>query len=163
MENSIKSISTELFYKIRSRFSGLKLGEATGEITINPENAVFFDFDYMEGEVPLGHVSISLAEPTSMKVYYSTGITETMSTLQKNHWYEFLGGLREFAKRRLMNFDTRDIAKDYLDKRDFTFLSQYSTNPGQDGDGNMNESMYGTTKTSYQKLLDTKLIIKHKK
>ncbi len=162
MENSIKSISTDLFYKIRSRFSGLKLGKETGETTINPEEAVFFDFDYMEGENPIGHVSISLAEPTSMKVYYSTGITETMTSTQKNGWYDFLGGLREFAKRRLMNFDTRDIAKDNLDKRDFAVLSQY-TNKAASGETNMSESMYGTTKTSYQKLNDTKLIIKHKK
>ncbi len=163
MDDNIKSISTDLFYKIRSRFTGLKLGEESGQVTINPEDAVFFDFDYTEGEVPLGHVSISLAEPASMKIYYSTNITEGMSTVQKNNWYGFLRGLREFAKRRLMNFDTRDIAKDYLDKRDFAFLSQYSNKTGQSGDGTMNEGMYGTSKTSYQKLLDTKLIIKHKK
>jgi hypothetical protein len=163
MENTVKSISTDLFYKIRSRFTGLRLGEAAGEITINPEDAVFFDFDYMEGEVPLGHVSISLAEPTSLKVYYSSGITENMSTFQKSNWYGFLRELREFAKRRLMNFDTRDIAKDHLDKRDFAFLSQYSKNQQDSGEAKMNESMYGTSKTSYQKLLDTKLIIKHKK
>ena len=161
MENSIKSISTDLFYKIRSRFSGLKLGAEDGTVTINPEEAAFFDFDYMEGENPLGHVSISLAEPTSMKVYYSTGITEDMSSSQKNGWYDFLKSLREFAKRRLMNFDTRDIAKDNLDKRDFTFLSQYTKAAG--GENTMSESMYGSTKTSYQKLNDTKLIIKHKK
>ena len=161
MENSIKSISTDLFYKIRSRFSGLKLGAEDGTVTINPEEAVFFDFDYMEGENPLGHVSISLAEPTSMKVYYSTGISENMSSSQKNGWYDFLKSLREFSKRRLMSFDTRDIAKDNLDKRDFAFLSQYTKSAG--GEQNMSESMYGTTKTSYQKLNDTKLIIKHKK
>jgi len=102
MEDNIKSVSTDLFYKIRSRFSGLKLGSELGEITINPEDAVFFDFDYMEGENPVGHVSISLAEPGNMKVYYSTGITENMDAVQKDGWYDFLRGLREFAKRRLM-------------------------------------------------------------
>jgi len=162
MENNIKSVSTDLFYKIRNRFSGLKLGTATGEVTINPEEAVFFDFDYMEGENAIGHISISLAETGSMKVYYSTGITETMSSTQKTGWYDFLKNLREFSKRRLMNFDTRDIAKDNLDKRDYAFLSQYS-NQNNSGDNTMSEGMYGSTKTSYQKLNDTKLIIKHKK
>ena len=159
MEDNLKSISTDLFYKVRSRFSGLKLGTNLGEVTINPEEAAFFDFDYMEGEKPLGHVSISLAEPGSMKVYYSTGISENMDTIQKGGWYDFLKSLREFAKRRLMNFDTRDIAKDNLDKRDFAFLSQYSK-PAI-GESVMKEGMYGTSKTSYQKLNDTKLIIKH--
>ena len=159
----MKSISEDLFYKIRSRFQGLKLGKETGEITINPAEAAFFDFDYMEGENPIGHISISLAEPTSMKVYYSTGITEAMDVVQKDNWYGFLKELRQFAKRRLLSFDTRDIAKDNLDKRDFMFLSQNAqtkTNPV--GESVMSESnLYGTKTMSFQKLLDTKLIIKH--
>jgi hypothetical protein len=164
------NIATDLFYKIRSRFRGLKLGAETGQITINPEEARFFDFDYMEGEEPIGHVSISLAEPNSMKVYFSHGITESMDSLQKDHWYGFLKELRQFAKRRLLNFDTRDIAKDNLDKRDYAFLSQYSNpNPASDnavqtpvGESIMSESaMYGTRTVSYQKLENTRLIIKH--
>jgi len=162
MEDNLKSISTDLFYKVRSRFSGLKLGKETGEVTINPEEAVFFDFDYMEGENPLGHVSISLAEQGNMKVYYSTGIAESMSPVQKNGWYDFLRSLREFAKRRLMSFDTRDITKDNLDKRDYAFLSQYSNNSPV-GESIMKEGMYGSSKTSYQKLENTKLIVKHSK
>jgi hypothetical protein len=165
------NISTDLFYKIRSRFSGLKLGAETGEITINPEEARFFDFDYMEGETPLGHVSISLAEPNSMKVYFSTGITESMEESQKDNWYGFLKELRQFAKKRLMAFDTRDITKDNLDKRDFEFLSQNAQPKPQAsayiiqkpvGESVMSESaMYGTKTVSYQKLMDTRLIIKH--
>ena len=164
------NIATDLFYKIRSRFQGLKLGAETGQITINPEEARFFDFDYMEGEQPIGHVSISLAEPNSMKVYFSHGITESMDPDQKDHWYGFLKELRKFAKRRLLNFDTRDIAKDNLDKRDYAFLSQYSNpNPNKDtsvqkpvGESIMSESaMYGTKTVSYQKLENTRLIIKH--
>jgi hypothetical protein len=164
------NIATDLFYKIRSRFSGLKLGAETGQITINPEEARFFDFDYMEGEQPIGHVSISLAEPNSMKVYFSHGITEAMDSTQKDHWYGFLKELRKFAKRRLLNFDTRDISKDNLDKRDYAFLSQYSNpKPTTDnavqkpvGESIMSESaMYGTKTVSYQKLENTRLIIKH--
>jgi hypothetical protein len=163
------NIATDLFYKVRSRFSGLKLGAETGQITINPEEARFFDFDYMEGETPIGHVSISLAEPNSMKVYFSHGITEGMNDGQKNNWYSFLKELREFAKRRLLSFDTRDIAKDNLDKRDYEFLSQNAQpKPKMDtiqkpvGESIMSEStMYGSRLMSYQNLLDTRLIIKH--
>ena len=84
--DATNNIATDLFYKVRSRFSGLKLGAETGEITINPEQARFFDFDYTEGETPMGHVSISLAEPNSMKVYFSNGITEGMddTSLRRN-------------------------------------------------------------------------------
>jgi hypothetical protein len=165
------NIATDLFYKIRSRFSGLKLGGEDGSITINPDEARFFDFDYMEGETPLGHVSISVAEPNSMKVYFSTGITESMEETQKDNWYGFLKELRQFAKKRLMSFDTRDISKDNLDKRDFQFLSQNaqpkpenSSNVIQKpvGESVMSESqLYGTKNVSYQKLENTRLIIKH--
>ena len=124
----------------------------------------------MEGETPIGHVSISLAEANSMKVYFSHGITESMDAGQKNKWYGFLKELRMFAKRRLLNFDTRDIAKDNLDKRDYAFLSQYSqpkpaTNTAIQnpvGESIMSESsLYGTKTVSYQKLENTRLIIKH--
>ncbi len=164
------NIATDLFYKIRSRFRGLKLGSETGEITIMPEEARFFDFDYMEGETPIGHVSISLAEPNSMKVYFSHGITESMDSRQRDNWYGFLKELRQFAKRRLLSFDTRDIAKDNLDQRDYEFLSKNAqpkqTEPNMIqkpvGESVMNESaMYGSRLMSYQNLLDTRLIIKH--
>jgi hypothetical protein len=163
------SIANDLFYKVRSRFTGLKLGTETGAITINPEEARFFDFDYTDENVPVGHVTISLAEPSSMKVYFSSGITESMETDQKHKWYSFLKELREFAKRRLMAFDTRDIAKDNLDRRDFEFLTTVSKpTAAKDtmlkpvGESVMNESqLYGTKTVSYQKLMDTRLIIKH--
>ena len=170
--DATNNIATDLFYKIRSRFSGLKLGDETSQITINPEDARFFDFNYTEGENPIGHITVSLAEPNSMKVYFSTGITEGMDDGQKNNWYKFLKELRQFAKRRLLAFDTRDIAKDNLDRRDFAFLSQYAnpkpTTPDSVttpvGEGIMNESnLYGTRKQSFQKLEDTRLVIKHSK
>jgi hypothetical protein len=173
--NATNNIATDLFFKIRSRFQGLKLGDEMGQITINPEDARFFDFDYMEGERPIGHVSVSLAEPNSMKVYFSSGITESMDSTQKTNWYGFLKELRNFAKRRLIAFDTRDIAKDNLDKRDYEFLSQYNkpkpSEPNQViqqpvGENIMTNvvsesSLYGSKTVSYQKLEDTRLIIKH--
>jgi hypothetical protein len=167
--DATNNIATDLFYKIRSRFKGLKLGDGTGSITINPEDARFFDFDYMEGETAIGHVSISLAEQNSLKVYFSTGITESMDGGQKDNWYGFLKELRTFAKRRLMAFDTRDIAKDNLDQRDYEFLSQHNQPKDQAntvvkpvGESIMSESaLYGSKTVSYQKLMDTRLIIKH--
>ena len=167
--DATNNIATDLFYKIRSRFKGLKLGDSGGAITINPEDARFFDFDYMEGETAIGHVSISLAEQNSLKVYFSTGITESMDGGQKDNWYGFLKELRTFAKRRLMAFDTRDIAKDNLDQRDYEFLSQHNQPKDQSntvvkpvGESIMSESaLYGSKTVSYQKLMDTRLIIKH--
>ena len=163
--NSTNNIANDLFYKIRSRFQHLKLGNQQGEITIDPEEARFFDFDYVDNGNPLGHVSISLAEPSSIKVYFSTGITSKMSATQKVSWYRFLRELRSFAKRRLMSFDTRDITKDNLDQRDYAFLARHSRpkkkKPSGENMESVNESMYGSKRFSYQRLLDTRLVVKH--
>ena len=161
--SALENTATDLFYKVRSRFSGLKLGNELGEVTINPEEARFFDFNFMEGEKALGHISISLAEQGSMKVYFSNGITEGMADSQKSNWYKFLKELRQFAKRRMLSFDTRDITKDNLAQRDYEFLSQYA-NKNTIGESKMNESsLYGTKNQSFQKLSDTRLVIKHSK
>lgn len=167
--NSTNNIANDLFYKIRSRFQHLKLGDQQGEITIDPEEARFFDFDYVDNGNPLGHVSISLAEPSSIKVYFSTGITSKMDAKQKVSWYRFLRELRSFAKRRLMSFDTRDITKDNLDQRDYAFLSRHNRPKKKKPSGeamettneSLNESMYGSKRFSYQRLLDTRLVVKH--
>jgi hypothetical protein len=92
-----------------------------------------------------------------------------MDPLQKNNWYGFLKELRLFSKRRLMSFDTRDIAKDNLDRRDYEFLTQHNQPKQQPntviqpvGESIMSESqLYGSKTMSYQKLMDTRLIIKH--
>ena len=168
--DSLQAIAQDLFYKVRSRFGGLKLGNQDGEVTITPEDARFFDFEYVENDKSLGHVTISINENNSLKVYFSTNITEEMDDNEKQTWYKFLKELRRFSKKRLMNFDTRDISKDILHTRDYAFLSNNANtfNKTNDekfvGDNMMNESqMYGTSKTSYQDLQDTRLIIKHKK
>lgn len=151
------NIATDLFYKIRSRFTNLKLGKETGEVTIVPEEARFFDFDYSDHGDTLGHVTISLAELNSIKVYFSAGIAKNMDREQKQNWYKFLKEMRTFAKRRMLSFDVRDISKDNLDQRDFKFITQNTKQP-------VGESKaYGTRRTSYQKLQDSKLIIKHSK
>ena len=70
---------------------------------------------------------------------------------------DFLKELRYFAKKRLLNFDTRDINKSNLNRRDYKFLSNQTP-----GDNTMSESkMYGTSKTSYQDIGNARLAIKH--
>ena len=58
--SAVENIATDLFYKIRSRFSGLKLGNDLGEVVLNPEDARFFDFGYTDGEKSIGHISVAL-------------------------------------------------------------------------------------------------------
>lgn len=154
----IEIIATDLFEKVRSRFTNLQLGDESGSVTADPADARFFDFDFaIEGNT-LGRVSISINEIGNLKIYYSQGIMEDADGITQSMWYDFLKEMRFFAKRRLMRFDTRDITKGNLDKTDFQYLAQNGNK-----DPNMNESakLTGSKLTSHRKLDNTDLIIRH--
>jgi len=141
---AIQIISQDLFDKVRSRFSNLEMGDKTGAVTIDPAQARFFDFDFVIEGNNLGRVSISLGDLGSLKVYYSQGITENRDDPVKHMWYGFLREMRYFAKRRLLRFDTRDIAKTNLDKNDFKHLA---ATQGPKEEETMNESTNITEST----------------
>ena len=149
-------IADELFNKIRGRFPSITIGNDNGEVTNIPKEARFFDFEYKEGNRSLGKVSVSLDEKT-ISVMYSDDFAEDEDTATRQHWYAFLKELRQFSRKRLLNFDTRNITKSNLDKRDYKFLA--INRPGED---TMVESkMYGTSRTSYQDVGNARLAIKH--
>lgn len=159
---TIEIISQDLFDKIRSRFTNLQMGDEAGAVTMDPRQARFYDFDFtLEGH-DLGRVSISINELGTLKVFYGQSILEDIDPVSREYWYDFLREMRNFAKRRLLRFDTRDITKSNLDKDDFQYLA---TNGSKEDDMNMNESMKfnGTKKTSYGKLQTAKVIVKHNK
>ena len=103
-------IAEELFNKIRGRFPTVTIGTDAGEVTNKPNEARYFDFDFKEGPNTLGKVSISLDED-NIAVMYSNDFVTTEDQITKDSWYNFLKELRVFAKKRLLNFDTRDITK----------------------------------------------------
>ena len=157
MNKNLSNIADELFGKIRTQFPKVKLRDENRESTDEPELARFFNFDYHHNRVPLGSIDISISEKDGLVIIYSNDIVEEKDEFVKNKFYNFLQELREFAKQRLMSFDTRDISKSNLDKRDYEFMSKKNN-----GEDNMSESkLYGTSKTSYQQLGDAKLIVKH--
>jgi len=152
-------IAQDLFYKIRSRFPKMEMGDESGQSTFEAAKGRFFDFDAIFNEHNLGTVSISINEPGSLKLYFNKNILEDADESTSKTWYSFLREMRKFAMKRLMSFDTRDISKTNLDKRDYGYLA----NKGPV----MSESMMrGTSRTSYrplEALQRTKLIIRHSK
>jgi len=158
MTKNMNEIAEDLFNKIRSRFSNVKLGDENGKVTDNPELARFIDFEYNVDQESIGHVNVSLSEDEGLVVYYSTEFVSEEGSTVKDDWYNFLRELRQFSKKRMLNFDTRDITKSNLEKRDYQFLSKNS------GEDTMNESkLYGTARKSYQDLNGATLIINHSK
>jgi hypothetical protein len=152
MQN-LDKISEELFAKIRGRFPSVTIGTADGMITNNPSEARFIEFDYKSK----GKVSISLSDDNGLVIMHGADILAGENDEELSNWYSFLKELRVFAKKRMLNFDTRDITKSNLNKRDYNFLAK--NNAGED---KMTESkLYGTSKVSYQNVDNARLVIKH--
>ena len=163
---AIQIISQDVFDKIRSRFTNLEMGDETGAVTIDPGMARFFDFDFVNEGNNLGRVSISLNDLGSLKIYYSQGITENQDDPAKQIWYNFLKEMRMFAMRRLLRFDTRDIAKTNLDKNDFQHLAATQGPKEEEPMNTMNESRWNnksTKKTSRAVQGKTEVIVRHAK
>ena len=153
---NLENIAEDLFNKIRGRFPSVSLGDENGQVTNVTTAARFFDFEYKEHERTLGKVSVSIDEDT-LSVMYSDNFVANEDAMTQNNWYDFLKELRQFSKKRMLNFDTRNITKSNLNKRDYKFLA---TNRA--GEEQMSEStMYGTNKTSFQKIGNARLSIKH--
>jgi hypothetical protein len=168
MDKNLEPIAKELFGKIRTQFPKIKLGDANSDVTDRPNDARFFEFDFVKNGKNLGSISISIADAESeaaeddladndgMVVMYSNDITDDQPDSVKRQWFNFLRELREFAKQKMMHFSIRDITKKNLDKRDYQHLAK------NNGDGSMTESkLWGTSKTSYQQMGEAKLIVRH--
>ena len=155
MEKNIIFIGEELFNKVRGKFPSVTLGDEEGNVTNEPKEARFFDFDFTENGDSLGKVSIALDEK-SLNIMYAQNFVENQDSTTKKNWYAFLRELRNFSKKRLLTFDVRDITKSNLNRRDYQFLAKNA------GEGAMTESrLYGTSKTSYQDIGAARLSIKH--
>ena len=148
----LNKIGEELFSKLRGRFKNIQIGNQEGTVTNVPSDSRFYDFVYGDQG---GKVSVSLDED-SVVVMYSESLFDENDTSMKKDWYDFLKEMRVFAKKRMLNFEVRDIQKSNLEKRDYKFLSN------KNGDNTMTEStMYGTSKTSYQNISDARICVKH--
>ena len=164
--------SQDLFNKIRSQFSNIRLGDENGAATADPKEAVFFEFEFEEDADTFGSVSISLAEDNSMKVYYNRDLVSKIDEDSKDEWYAFLKELKDFAVEHQMGFDVRDITKNNLTKQDYENLADTNKTVNTDEMSEelsritklagVNEGLTGSAKRSYENLDKTKLIIRHK-
>lgn len=154
---TLDTTAAELFNKIRGRFPSVTIGDEKGTLVNVPKDARYFDFTFTNEGADLGKVSISLDEEDGIVVVVGRDIVEYQAEDVQDRWFNFLKELRIFAKKRMMSFDVRDINKSNLNKRDYKFLA--ANRPGEE---TMAESkMYGTNKTSYQKIGNARLAIKH--
>jgi hypothetical protein len=169
--------SQDLFNKIRSQFSNIRLGDENGAATADPGSAVFFEFEFQEDADTFGSVSISLADGENMKVYYNRDLVSKIDEDSRDEWYAFLKELKDFAVEHQMRFDVRDITKNNLTKQDYENLADTNKTVNTDEMSEelaritklagvekapVAEGLAGTSKSSFENLNKTKLIIRHK-
>ena len=158
---NIENIADELFNKIRSRFEKISLGDENGKNTDDPEQARFFNFEYVSADgTKHGEITASLVDNQSLKLVYNKDMN--LDDTQQDEWQQFLRGLRMFAKRNLISFDVRDISRTNLTKRDIKQTAK-STSAYKTTDSPVTESVqwHGTTRTSIQDFGSTRLIVRH--
>lgn len=157
----IEKIAENLFDKIRSRFTDVSIGDETAKATIDPTKARFFNFNFVADDTEFGNITISLVDSQSLKIYYDQEIDRKMTKQQQYAWYSFLKDLRLFAKRNLLTFDIRDIAKSGLNVKDLQHLNKDADVFATD---EITESkLYGTSRSSYQQLESVRIIARHSK
>ena len=150
---NLDQIAEDLFNVIRGRFESVTIGDDEGKITNEPSAARFFDFKFSHDEHEMGAVSIALLD-NKLSVIYSTSLLDDASELSTTEWYNFLKQMRYFAKQRLLSFDTRNVSKTNLKKRDYKFLS---------ADTYISESSRNTRNKSFQNIGETRICIVHTK
>ena len=153
----MNQISSDLFNKIRGRFENVTIGDENGQVTNVPEDARYFDFAYLADGVDLGKVSVALDPKQGLSVIVGRDLVQGQMENIQDNWFNFLKELRVFAKKRMLNFEVRDINKSNLNKRDYQFLAQ-----NRNGEETMAESkMYGNDRTSFQKVGKARISVKH--
>ena len=169
--------SQDLFNKIRSQFSNIRLGDENGAATAEPANAVFFEFEFKEDSDTFGSISVSIADGETMKVFYNRNLVDKIDEDSKDEWFAFLKELKDFAVEHQLRFDVRDITKSNLTKQDYENLADTNKTVNTDGMSEelnritklagvekapVAEGLTGTSKSSFENLNKTRLIIRHK-
>ena len=173
MAREVEAIASALFDKIRTRFDDVRLGDEKSKATTDPEKARFINFDYTVDGEKIGNITISLIDKNSLKIYYGKDIVDNLKELDatteepgekgsaEDQWYNFLRGVRMFAKRNLLSFDARDIAKKNLQVKDVKQQAKADATLDTD-DISVNESrMHGTSRSSYQECGPVRIIVRH--
>ena len=162
----LDKISAALFDKIRSRFDSVNIGDDKAQRVSDPEQARFFNFDYVSDDGKnFGNVTISLIDENSLKIYYGSNITDGLDEIQSKEWFGFLRELKNFARRNMLTFDTRDINRSNLDLKDIRQQAGADATFNKDELAISEGRLYGmgnNKRVSFGDVGTHKIIIKHK-
>ena len=159
----IEQVSDALFNKIRSRFERVSLGDDELQKTVDPEQARYFNFDYVASDgQDYGEITMHLGDDQNLLVYYDMSLSSKMTDEIKTEWFDFLRSLRRFARRNRYSYDARDITKDGLELRDLKHVKKDQDVFNTD-EVIKEGKLSGTSRSSYEQLGPTKIIVRHSK
>ena len=169
--SEIEPIAQELFDKLKNRFGDIAISDESAKPTSDVEQGRFFNFDYKVGNKNYGNVTISLNDGESLKIFFNRRISKKMDDEDRPKWYAFLKALRSFSRRNMLRFDTRDITRYALTKKE---IKDMATNVDVYDKTELNQiatesKLYGSSKSSYQKFVakegqnPVKIIVRHAK
>lgn len=162
----LNKISEALFNKIRARFDSVNIGDEEAHRITDPEQARFFNFDFVSQDGKnFGNVTISLIDENSLKIYFSSNISDGLEGEEEQEWYTFLKNLKNFARRNMLTFDARDITRSNLDLKDLKQQAKADATFDKDEISIAESKLYGmgnNRRVSYGDVGTHKLIIKHK-
>jgi len=162
MDSNLDKIAQDLYGKIQTRFRDITMGDENANVLSKKEDipkARFFEFEYREGGVALGTITITLDAQDGIVIQVSGDLVDDDNNLSGQGAYKFIRGFRQFAKDRLLNFDVQNIGKSNLDKRDYEFQAKRKEEPAMPAI--MENKLYGNARMSYQDLGEARLVIKH--
>ena len=156
----IEKVAENLFDKIRSRFPEIRIGDDKAKNTIDPTKARIFNFDFSEN---FDNITISLIDENNLKIYYDLEAPRLLDPAEKSAWYKFIKNLRFFAQRNGLTYDVRDIAKSGLGQSDLKHLNKDAEMYNKDDVQVTEARMFGTRRSSYQKIGEVRIIARHSK
>lgn len=164
---TIEQTAEDLFDKIRNRFPNVSMGDEQQDPTQDPKTARFWNFNFVHEGQNYGNITISLLD-NSLKIFFDKDIDTILDREQKNIWFDWIKSMRKFAMSHvyIKKFDVRDIAKSGLNLNDLKFISKSSdtVTKNEVQTKEVNESkLYGTKRSSYQKLENVRIIARHSK
>lgn len=159
----IEEIAQNLFDKIRSRFSPVKIADEENKTVNDEKEARFFNFNFKTYDgVVHGIITVSIIDGKGIDISYTQDIDKTFTQPQHElEWTNFLRGLRQFARRNLMTFNVKDITKTNLTKRDLQQRADKQANITNKKSVSEAIQWLGTTRTSIQDFGPVRLLVRH--
>jgi len=156
------TFSNELYKKIRNRFSSIEMVDDKDKITLDSKSARIFNMPYVS-EDPTTIVTLSLMKPSALQIWFDRNMVKNFDDETKTGWFEFLQSLRKFTVTRSLSFDLLDIDRPGLTTKDIKSLITTHKATKADIQESKFTPMFGSKRSSYQKLEHVKIKVRHGK